>query len=167
MFGMSCTAADDCIAVGTTYAPAAQHWDGTSWTNLDVPDPGSAYGNLRDVSCTSATFCVAVGGLVYPLVETWDGSTWTVASVPNTYPAPTDVSCTSPTRCVLVAPGPVVESWDGAAWTKDVPATPPGTTRYGLATPELDGVACVGTTCRAVGSYQTNGARLAFAETTS
>jgi hypothetical protein len=167
MSGISCTAADNCIAVSGDVMPVAQHWDGTSWTNLDVPDPGSGYGGLRKVSCTSATFCIAVGGFVYPLAEVWDGATWTATTVPDMFTAVNDVSCTSPTHCVLVGRGPVVESWDGSAWTKGIASPPPKTTAYGLATPELDGVACRGTTCRAVGSYQTNGARLALAETGS
>jgi hypothetical protein len=72
LFGVSCTSATSCIAVGAAgngipsaepgISPLAEIWDGTSWTIQNTPEPSGAIGmTLSGVSCTSATSCTAVG----------------------------------------------------------------------------------------------------------
>jgi hypothetical protein len=68
LHGVSCAAANDCIAVGNFNNPDvapgsyAEHWDGTTWTIQAVPSPTQAIGSqLLGVSCTSASACTAVG----------------------------------------------------------------------------------------------------------
>ncbi len=78
---------DDIWAVGyqspSTYAqPMTEHWDGTTWSVVDIAAPGLG-GSLSGVSATSTTDAWAVGrsydgALAHALVEHWDGSSWTV-----------------------------------------------------------------------------------------
>jgi hypothetical protein len=122
LFGVSCTSATSCIAVGSyrltdnsASLPMAEQWDGSTWTILSVPSPSdSVSANLRAVSCASATSCTAVGAYerntLYPvptLAEYWDGSTWTIQSTPSPSPGEhgaslTGVSCTAPDKCTAV-----------------------------------------------------------------
>jgi hypothetical protein len=118
LFGVSCTSATSCVAVGgwrtieNVYG-LVELWNGASWTATAAPSPDGAVNSvLNAVSCTTATACTAVGnydtstGMNLPLVERWDGATWTVESVPN----PVDsvgsflygVSCPTTTSCVAV-----------------------------------------------------------------
>src|SRR5262249_47422764 len=68
LFGVSCTAADACIAVGywTDAAlhirPLVERWNGASWTIQSVPGPaGFPAAGFFAVSCASARACTAVG----------------------------------------------------------------------------------------------------------
>jgi hypothetical protein len=75
LYGVSCTSATRCTAVGAAGdgllsgggipaggEPLAEVWDGTTWTIQDPPAPGGgASASLSGVSCTAATACVAVG----------------------------------------------------------------------------------------------------------
>jgi hypothetical protein len=126
LFGISCSSATSCTAVGYQLPsawdpepePLAEHWNGSAWTVQTTPIPsGSDAGSLQAVSCVSATSCIAVGyayGSSYPvalLVEHWNGRTWAVQDAPNPYganPGPraasslTGVSCTSARSCIAV-----------------------------------------------------------------
>jgi hypothetical protein len=128
LFGISCSSATSCTAVGYQLSsawdpepePLAEHWNGRAWTAQATPIPsGSAAGSLQAVSCVSTTSCTAVGyaygyadGTSTPgtlLVEHWNGRTWAVQDAPNPYkPGPrasstlTGVSCTSARSCIAV-----------------------------------------------------------------
>ena len=59
-----------------------EHWDGSSWTLVPSPSPGTS-DSLLSVSAVSATDVWAVGedqstSGFGPLVEHWDGAAWTV-----------------------------------------------------------------------------------------
>jgi hypothetical protein len=99
LYGISCPAADDCIAVGSTLSangkdavPLADRWDGSSWAQQPVPRPkstGVQYGvdsYLLSVSCSSGANCTAVGRIgvdkVQSLAEHWNGSHWTIQPTP-------------------------------------------------------------------------------------
>jgi hypothetical protein len=138
---VSCVSSTYCVAVGNYSLGGGpvdaliESWDGTSWTIVASPDPGSYYNFLDGVSCSSATSCVAVGydsnaSENETLIESWDGVAWSTVSSPNvdSFSALTGVSCLSATSCVAVggyiagiySNGPadtLVESWDGDAWT--------------------------------------------------
>jgi hypothetical protein len=64
--GVSCTAASDCTAVGTS-SPSleaiAEVWNGTVWIPQSLPTPVRIPGVLGGVSCISSSACVAVGNL--------------------------------------------------------------------------------------------------------
>jgi hypothetical protein len=109
--GISCAAANKCIAVGSYAVPGdangrqrtlALRWNGTKWTKLASPNPSGATGTLlASVSCVSATNCTAVGhstatsgdgtvkvGPFSTLVEKWNGTTWSIVATPKP-PTPT------------------------------------------------------------------------------
>jgi hypothetical protein len=61
----------------------AEAWNGTSWSLVTTPNPGSTENELRGVSCTSPSSCMAVGdfagiGNQLTLAESWNGSSWSV-----------------------------------------------------------------------------------------
>jgi hypothetical protein len=169
--GVSCVTSTDCIAVGGTSrdSPAAgptlvQTWNGSTWSVIPSPSPGTRSNVLDSISCADASFCVAVGdyqnngGGIEALIENWDGVTWSV----DTFASPLrademlGVSCVRPTDCVAVgyegAFGSfqtLIETWDGSVWSLS-PGPNPGPND------ELSNVSCVSATdCVAVGSVGT------------
>ena len=108
--GVSCVSATSCNAVGysnpypsTGDATLVETWDGTTWSIVPSPSPGTSENHLFGVSCVSTTDCVAVGSYLsgtywQTLVETWDGLIWSTTLSPS--PANSDnflygVSCTA------------------------------------------------------------------------
>jgi hypothetical protein len=172
--GVSCTSWASCVAVGyyqpkgSPYlATLVESWNGTSWSIVASPNPGTHSNFLKQVSCASSTSCVASGTArsvhtEQSLLETWDGSVWTAVALPN----PTGktlwlggVSCVTSTSCVAVgysvgtkkgsADRTLTESWDGASWT----AMP--SPNHDLENNGLESVACTSSiSCVAVGSYE-------------
>jgi hypothetical protein len=92
---VSCTAADDCTAVGqagnhTSTKTLAEYWNGTTWAIQPTPSPaGQQPPALAGVSCRSAANCTAVGnssnatGVLEPLAEHWNGTGWTIQPAPS------------------------------------------------------------------------------------
>jgi hypothetical protein len=118
LYGVSCTSANACTAVGYqqldsgAIVPLAERWNGTAWTTQATPNQPST-SLLSGVSCASATACTAVGWYAEsnseptaPFAEGWNGASWTVQTTPS--PAGTDwsplnaVSCASATACTAV-----------------------------------------------------------------
>jgi hypothetical protein len=113
LFGVSCTGASSCMAVGRFNEFSGGHtiatqWDGTSWTTLASPRPAFSQGShFEDVSCTSSISCVAVGayfvsGGTRTLAADWNGTAWTLHNAPS--PGTNKnfllaVSCLSSTTC--------------------------------------------------------------------
>jgi hypothetical protein len=173
LWGVSCTSATACTAVGAyetnastqTQVALAERWDGTAWTIQTTPNPtGARRSSLSGVSCTSATACTAVGnyknsaGRQVTLAERWEGTRWTIQATPNPTgddPFLTGVSCTSAT-CTAVgyffhgyaySTKTLAERWDGTSWTIQPTPNPSGARH-----PSLSGVSCTSpTTCTAVG----------------
>jgi hypothetical protein len=174
LYGVSCPSASACTAVGTqstsstqnNYATLIESWNGTGWSVVPSPNPGTTRNLLFGVSCVSATACTAVGDLSSTpnhsrtLIESWNGASWSVVPSPN--PGSNDilgsVSCTSAAACTAVGSyhtrssyRALIESWNGTGWS-----VVPGP-RRGIAS-FLDGVSCVSASaCTAVGSYTING----------
>lgn len=167
--GVSCVGTAFCMAVGDIEGSSdknlIQKWNGTSWTTVSSPNPGTG-SFLNAVSCTSTSFCMAVGsygtGTASPtLVEKWNGAKWTKLNSPNPgTPAANGldgVSCASTTSCVAVGSSdvsstatPLAERWNGTSWTL---MTLPDDT---LASSALFGVSCASATfCMAVGAGHT------------
>jgi hypothetical protein len=141
--GVSCVAADFCVAVGFRSAsdlaprhPIAMIWNGVRWRSTEVSLPkGWPGGELASVSCASAVYCAAVGGYfktnssLIPVAVTWNGRAWTAAralpSVAGSRPYATDISCAAARHCVVsVAANPTPKSGQafidvlaGATWT--------------------------------------------------
>jgi hypothetical protein len=131
------TSATDVWAVGNGGTSAAQttlteHWDGSSWTIVPSPSPGTS-DSLLAVTATSATDVWAVGQTngdagVEPLIEHWNGTAWTVTPTPS--PATFDsyfLSAAELTTNNAWAVGitflgnggiaSLIEHWNGSAWT--------------------------------------------------
>jgi hypothetical protein len=138
LFGASASSPADVWAVGDqegsdgVFHALAEHWDGTSWTVLPTPDPGSSGDLLYGISAVSPDDAWAVGqqlGNQSPdqaLIEHWDGQRWSVV------PSPVVTSGTAMLNAVTTsgqeawAVGqvdspqgggrPLVEVYDGTSW---------------------------------------------------
>src|ERR1041385_6601480 len=143
-YGIAAIARDDVWAVGSHYdgtddRPLAEHFDGGSWTTVDVPAPGPYAAYLRGVGGFSGTDVWAVGywttasGSNKTLIEHYDGASWTIV------PSPSPASFASYLNAIVAiatnnawAAGyyldntgvyrTLVEHWDGTAW--EIIATP-------------------------------------------
>lgn len=91
---VSAVASDDVWAVGSVdtdfdggQAPLAEHWDGSTWTVVDVPAlPGNGY--FTDVSATSSDDVwivgrTRIGQRDHPVSAHFDGVSWTLARTPK------------------------------------------------------------------------------------
>jgi hypothetical protein len=176
---VACPSASSCIAVGqetnsaSISVPVAEHWNGSSWAALTVPDPSSGTdpgASLAGVSCSSVTSCTAVGnttvgnGTHLSLAEHWNGKTWAVQATP---PAPSDatspqldaVSCPSASSCTAVGeftgPGYLVllaDHWNGKTWTVQNAPNPNGANPNKESLSDLVSVSCSSAaSCTAVG----------------
>ncbi len=165
--GVSCVSATDCTAVGSVgNAPETlvESWNGTAWSVVPSPDPGSGDNILYGVSCASATACTAVGVSIQKvtgggrtskaLVESWNGTAWSTVPTPDPgNKTLVGVSCVSATDCTAVGSSgnsamTLVESWNGTAWSVVPSPNASGSIN------ELLAVSCVSATaCSAVGQY--------------
>jgi hypothetical protein len=164
--GVSCTAPDACMAVGSyvssagTLVTLAESWNGTSWKIQPTPSPGATFSQLSGVSCTAASACTTVGNdTAGALAEAWNGSSWRPQATPNPAGATrivlSGVSCTTARTCTAVGSYnnssggtvPLAEGERGAAWT--IQATPVPRRQLPAA---LSGVSCTAAdACTAVG----------------
>lgn len=98
LYGISCSSATACTAVGQSYvngaggpAPLAERWEGTAWSVQSPPSPPETTdANLVGVSCTSTIRCEASGvaknkaGKYVTLAEQWRrAGGWQVQITPN------------------------------------------------------------------------------------
>jgi hypothetical protein len=167
--GVSCTAANACMAVGVHGNPNigfAERWNGTAWSLVPTPNLSAIQYGVGSVACTSATSCVAVGFYIQnlgspglTLAENWNGASWNVETTAN--PAGTtgsflsSVACPSPTSCTAVGfysngttSLTLVETWNGISWSIVPSPNPAG---YNIT---LLSLACSHNgTCLAVGFY--------------
>jgi hypothetical protein len=96
---VSVLSSTDVWAAGTYYDLAAltpktliEHWDGTQWSVVSSPNPGTADNELLGMTAFSSSNVWAVGrwsnssGLstVPALIEHWDGVQWSVVTPPGT-----------------------------------------------------------------------------------
>ncbi|MEO8328298.1 MAG: T9SS type A sorting domain-containing protein, partial [Nitrospirota bacterium] len=76
---------------GATYLTMTIHWNGTTWSVIQSPNPSPIYNELKEVRAVSANNIWAVG-LSSPgifsedetLIEHWDGIQWSIVPSPNT-----------------------------------------------------------------------------------
>lgn len=179
LLGLSCPAADDCVAVGQRFVGTRRQvtliekWDGSSWSVVKSPnDRGhrgeGSYNSLSGVSCVTVSNCTAVGsfydGVVFTtLIETWDGIAWSIKRSPNapsTENGLTSVSCATTTDCAAVgfyentsvSDRNLVEVWHGGTWARASSANPGNYENIPTS------VTCPTTTrCFAVGYYGDSG----------
>lgn len=175
LYGVSCSAATSCIAVGSSAdaggheTALAERWDGARWRLEPAPQGAAATtSRLQAVSCSGPTACTAVGyavdaggsNLRSGLAERWDGARWQIQATPASPQAKelslTGVSCPTSSACVAVGSfvtpkGPrasIAERWDATGWQLETTAdqAPAGSSA------ELAAVSCSSATrCSAVG----------------
>ena len=167
LFGVSCTSARACTAVGGSNAGTlAERWNGIRWAIQPTPNPSGSPGSfLNSVACTSASSCTAVGSRLDStgnpagtLAERWNGIRWVIQPTPNPSGSPgsflISVACTLASFCTAVggqidsagnSVGTLAELWNGTRWTiQPAPKLPGG---------GLTGVSCTSmVACTAVGS---------------
>jgi hypothetical protein len=139
LYGVSCTSATACTAVGNTFhkrtrvnSIVVETWNGRSWRIKPAPDPSSKGSSFFAVSCTSGSACTAVGfygfaaGNSRAFAERWNGRSWRIQAVPRPSKLTSflGVSCGSPRACTAVGyqsngsadAVPLAEAWNGAKW---------------------------------------------------
>jgi sugar lactone lactonase YvrE/phosphodiesterase/alkaline phosphatase D-like protein len=172
IWGVSCTSATACAAVGeghlanAGYVPLVENWNGTQWSTESLPLPsGATEAGLSSVSCFSASECIAVGWAInssgttvpYAALRQKDGA-WTEqvmqpVSEGGAISALSGVSCTpaaslSATSCMAVGrtkgEAAVIASGTGFAerWTGKQWSIVSPKTPEGLARGELLSVSC-------------------------
>ncbi len=186
LYGVSCTSAKACTAVGYYRRGAvkivtfAERWNGKKWTIESMPTPAGAVGSfLYGVSCTAADACTAVGdyqngaGQKSTLAERWNGKMWAIEPTPTPAAAAWSyfygVSCTAADACTAVGPYrhsagkqlTLAEYWNGKRWTIEPTPNPASATSSCLY-----GASCTaGGACTAVGHSQRRaGRKLTLAE---
>lgn len=96
LFGIAALSATDIWANGSASSLSgkskalSEHWDGTRWSIVPAPDPGSYTNGLGSLSALSSSNIWSVGsfsnakfGLSQTLVEHWNGRQWQVVQSPN------------------------------------------------------------------------------------
>jgi hypothetical protein len=166
LLGVSCPAANSCMAVGDYYGSSgpvfgfAERWDGSRWAIAGVLRPARASETfLRSVWCPSPRTCTAVGSFQsastsFPLAERWTGQ-WREQAAPGPGEL-LGVSCPALSRCIAVGDRPgrrhgesttLVLGWDGRLWATQAAPRPRGATQA-----ILQGVSCRAvTSCTAAG----------------
>lgn len=164
--GVSCLAANACLAAGSHFSgkatvPLAEWWNGKSWRLISPAAPAHAsFSGFAAVSCSAAKACTAAGSsnaggsTARPFAERWNGSAWKPQKVPGSSGSLLGISCPSGTSCTAVgtvnpstSPSVLAEHWNGHAWKAQTAIVPPGS-----ATSFLYSVSCAtGTSCTAVG----------------
>jgi hypothetical protein len=93
--GVVVVSANDVWAVGNSGNQMSgaqtliEHWNGTSWSVVTSPNPGSIYNTLYGVTAISAANVWAVGyyvnttGVTQTLIEHWNGTSWSVVASPS------------------------------------------------------------------------------------
>ena len=120
-----------------TYGTLIEHWNGTSWSVVPSPDPGSAGNQLYGVAAAGPDNIWAVGqrndpASDLPLVEHWDGHSWEVVNVPSAGLTGGilqavavhrgDVSAVGQSDDAIHQARPLVEHLSGGTWTVQQPA---------------------------------------------
>jgi hypothetical protein len=177
-FGVSCTAANACAAVGSftnqssVTRTLAERWNGSAWSVKSSSNPAGSSGGsfLNRVSCSAANACKAAGFfrdssfVGETLTEAWNGTSWALKPSPSPLAQLlpdelTGVSCTSASSCVAVGVTqrlPSSISVPGAplaeVWNGSKWAIKPTPTPSGTTDPYLNGVSCsAANACVAVG----------------
>jgi hypothetical protein len=150
LYGVAAIAPGNAWVVGRSYAAASgspsqglvEHWNGSSWSIVPVPQVGAQDNVLGGVAATSANDVWAVGystpslGALQTLIEHWNGAGWSVVQAP---PPPGNgnnlliaVAAVSPSdawavgaynQTATAAAVSLVEHWNGTSWS--IVASPP------------------------------------------
>jgi hypothetical protein len=188
LIDVACTSAGSCWATGSygnlgsstgVILNLALHWNGTTWSQVPVPNPGgSGKGkghllSLDAVRCTGPKTCWAVGfaGILSNKIVfrnevlRWDGKKWSAAPVPNPAGVGKDhinelvgLSCTASDSCWATGDYGSINKllnealhWNGRKWLKVRTPNPEGSALG--SSNSLAGVSCTSSKdCWAVGT---------------
>ena len=84
LYGVSCTATDFCMALGSSdVASFIERWNGASWSIVADLSVGQ---DLTSISCVGQSFCMAVGSTPAStsLAVAWTGGPGTLSPAPRT-----------------------------------------------------------------------------------
>ncbi|BCJ45987.1 hypothetical protein GCM10010168_49350 [Actinoplanes ianthinogenes] len=149
LYGVKAVATNDAWAVGWYYDSSLHgealilHWNGTAWTQVTAPDPGTSGNTLESVAGTAANDLWAVGYysntgekgvLAHPLAAHWNGTAWTETELPASGTGTFLHGVTALSANDVWAVGskngysaPVAYHWNGTAWS-EAPTAPTGGT---------------------------------------
>jgi hypothetical protein len=135
--GVAAVSARNAWAVGHYYSPTAAadktlilHWNGTAWTKVASPSPGTESNDLNGVTAISASNAWAVGvhwtsnGTTHSLVLHWNGAAWKKVASPSPGTESNDlysVTAISPSNAWAVGSyndRTFVLHWNGTAWQR-------------------------------------------------
>ena len=138
---IAAVSASDIWAVGYSTADSnspsqalMEHWDGTQWSVIAIPEPAGWYSNLAGISAISSNDVWAVGSFIsgtttVTLIEHWDGTQWSIVSGLNPGAASntlTGISAISSNDVWAVGnfamsnssnSQTLTEHWDGTQWS--------------------------------------------------
>jgi len=115
--GLACPTESQCWLVGYSLdgpvlsSNVAEHWDGSSWTSVDLPTPaGWNRGQPRAISCVDASDCVIVGvdlrgASSGVFMDTYRGTSWSPIQLGLPTAArvsPSAISCAVAGTCMIV-----------------------------------------------------------------
>jgi hypothetical protein len=176
LYGVSCTSASACWAVGkkSVYTPEEEaagkesnalleRWNGSEWSiaSASMPPP-----QLKGVSCFSATSCLAVSGLPEAWAERWNGTSWSYVFPASPSGGSSEklsaVACTAASSCITVGSykvnghtAPLAERWNGSSFSVQKTTDPTGTIEE-VTSGALNAVSCWSSeACTAVGTRST------------
>jgi hypothetical protein len=132
-------AGNDIWVVGSTRDSAnpvrtgAEHWNGSSWSQVPVPDVGTGANSLNGADALASKNIWAVGysthsGRQRTLIERWNGTQWRVVTSPNAGTsgdnALTSVAALSNTNAWAVGSSrtatsrkSLIQRWNGTSWS--------------------------------------------------
>ncbi|MCX7121084.1 MAG: hypothetical protein NTZ67_04840 [Gammaproteobacteria bacterium] len=123
LFGIFCTASNNCEAVGAS--KTALGWNGTTWSTQTVTALPNA--QLNGVYCVSASNCWAVGNTSggADTIGQWTGAAWSLSTATGTAANLNSVWCTSAANCWAVGAARTFVLYNGTSWaTQAVAALP-------------------------------------------
>src|SRR5579864_1208655 len=132
---VAAVSANDMWAVGSGLGTLTEHWNGTQWSLVNSPSPGSEYNDLNGVAAIASNDVWAVGSYsnnpqvpnTNTLIEQWNGTKWSVVSSPspgafsNTLSAIAVVSSNDVWAVGNSSSGgttlTLIEHWNGTQWS--------------------------------------------------
>jgi hypothetical protein len=133
LWGVACTGASSCFAVGSSQRAQQspkqliERWNGNAWSTMTNPR-GLSAATLSDVACPATANCFAVGSRSgKALAEFWNGHTWSLMKAPSPRGIRVrliGIACPTRTSCVAVGSywptanrqRPLAEHWNGKTW---------------------------------------------------
>jgi hypothetical protein len=176
LYGLSCSSATSCIAVGSQfkgtlahpglYSPLAERWNGATWSVIPTAAHPPRDAGLQAIWCGRAT-CIADGSTEVnypsPFAEVLRAGAWHMTSKQGKDFQPDGIDCTSSSNCIEVGVNGVgrcgsdgcpnssfAKLWNGHSWRSlPSPRGPRGyQSMYGVSCPRAH-------ECIAVGSGKT------------